>query len=216
MIMNLTSKIKTNIFDGGHEKGASREVYHCEQFFEEDETPLDAKVKLATVHLEGKALQWHQIFMKARLARELPNSEEYVRALSDRFGVYFPENYTEEMETEELKEDQEEVCEENKIEEENVINYHVSMNAMTDIHDFRTMRVSGTSQGDIKWNFNQLKMEFTMKGQKVSLRGMQPASIKLEEEEQGSLYGLTYPSEDTCSKEGIELLLEEFAVLFEH
>ncbi|KAG8384061.1 hypothetical protein BUALT_Bualt04G0078800 [Buddleja alternifolia] len=51
------------------------------------ETPSDAKVKLATVHLEGKALQWHQIFMKGRLTRELPNWEEYVRALSDRFGV---------------------------------------------------------------------------------------------------------------------------------
>ncbi|KAG8369325.1 hypothetical protein BUALT_Bualt15G0139500 [Buddleja alternifolia] len=62
-------------------------VYRCEQFFEVDETPSDAKVKLAAVHLEGKALQWHQIFMKSRLTRELPSWREYVKALSDRFGV---------------------------------------------------------------------------------------------------------------------------------
>ncbi|KAG8375887.1 hypothetical protein BUALT_Bualt09G0005900 [Buddleja alternifolia] len=62
-------------------------VYRCEQFFEVDETPSDAKVRLAAVDLEGKALQWHQIFMKARLTREIPNWEEYVKALSDRFGV---------------------------------------------------------------------------------------------------------------------------------
>ncbi|KAG8384286.1 hypothetical protein BUALT_Bualt04G0102600 [Buddleja alternifolia] len=58
----------------------------CEQFFEVDDTPPTAKVKLDAIHLEGKALQWHQMFMKGRLTRQVPNWEEYIRALSDRFG----------------------------------------------------------------------------------------------------------------------------------
>ncbi|KAG8390797.1 hypothetical protein BUALT_Bualt01G0120900 [Buddleja alternifolia] len=62
-------------------------LYKCEQFFEVDETPSTAKVKLASVHLEGKALQWHQMYMKGRLTREIPNWEEYVRVLNDRFGA---------------------------------------------------------------------------------------------------------------------------------
>ncbi|KAG8368753.1 hypothetical protein BUALT_Bualt15G0078700 [Buddleja alternifolia] len=50
-----------------------------------DETPPLAKVKLASVNLEGKVLQWHQMYMKSRLTREIPNWEEYIRALNDRF-----------------------------------------------------------------------------------------------------------------------------------
>ncbi|KAG8386982.1 hypothetical protein BUALT_Bualt03G0205200 [Buddleja alternifolia] len=67
-------------------------IYRCEQFFEVDDTPPDAKVKIAAVHLEGKALQWHQIFMKNRLTREVPQWGEYVRALNDRFGTLLYEN----------------------------------------------------------------------------------------------------------------------------
>ncbi|KAG8391132.1 hypothetical protein BUALT_Bualt01G0156100 [Buddleja alternifolia] len=62
-------------------------LYKCEQFFEVDETPSATKVKLASVHLEGKALPWHQMYMKERLTREIPNWEEYVKALNDHFGA---------------------------------------------------------------------------------------------------------------------------------
>ncbi|KAI3457160.1 hypothetical protein Pfo_013823 [Paulownia fortunei] len=48
-------------------------------------TPSKAKVKLVVVHLEERALQWHQMYIKSRLTREMPNWEEYVRALNDRF-----------------------------------------------------------------------------------------------------------------------------------
>ncbi|KAG8382858.1 hypothetical protein BUALT_Bualt05G0123000 [Buddleja alternifolia] len=57
-----------------------------------DETPSDAKVRFAAVHMEGKALYWHQAFMKSRLTREIPNLKEYVRALSDRFEVMLYED----------------------------------------------------------------------------------------------------------------------------
>lgn len=33
--------------------------------------------------------------------------------------------------------------------------------------------------GDIMWNFRKLKMEFTITGQKISLRGIQPPTTKL-------------------------------------
>ncbi|KAL0427507.1 UNVERIFIED_CONTAM: Transposon Ty3-G Gag-Pol polyprotein [Sesamum latifolium] len=67
-------------------------IYKCEQFFDIDETPFDAKVKLTAVHMEGKALQWHQVYMKSRLTREMPHWEEYVPALNDRFGTFLFED----------------------------------------------------------------------------------------------------------------------------
>ncbi|KAG8374820.1 hypothetical protein BUALT_Bualt10G0035300 [Buddleja alternifolia] len=205
-------------------------VYRCEQFFEVDDTPPDAKVKLAALHLEGKALQWHQIFMKSRLTREIPNWEEYIRATSDRFGVLLyddpmaelvnlkpTENYSNEVEIGTREEEVEDSKEEEPSSEDTTPKYQVSMNAMTGVHDFTTMRVSGTSQrkftwrmqgvqfitnvmvlplvgcdvalgiqwlvtlGDIKWNFDQLRMEFVMKGQKLSMMCVSMFSKIVEE-----------------------------------
>lgn len=62
-------------------------IYCCDQFFEVDETPPQSKVKIAAVHLDGRALQWHQAYMKGRITRDVPMWEEYVRALSARFGT---------------------------------------------------------------------------------------------------------------------------------
>ncbi|KAG8387123.1 hypothetical protein BUALT_Bualt03G0220500 [Buddleja alternifolia] len=88
---NLGYQIPTKVarvefprFNGDYLRGW---LYKCEQFFEVDETPPTAKVKMASVHLEGKIIQWHQMYMKGRLTREIPNSEEYIRALNDRFGA---------------------------------------------------------------------------------------------------------------------------------
>lgn len=63
-------------------------IYRCDQFFEVDETPPHAKVKIAAVHLDGRAIQWHQAYMKGRITRDVPMWEEYVRALSQRFGAH--------------------------------------------------------------------------------------------------------------------------------
>ena len=51
-----------------------------------NETPSEAKVKVAAMHLEGKALQWHQVYMKTRISRDPPAWEEYVKALGAKFG----------------------------------------------------------------------------------------------------------------------------------
>lgn len=61
-------------------------IYRCDKFFEVDETPPHAKVKIAFVHLDGRPLQWHQAYMKGRITRDVPMWEEYVRALSARFS----------------------------------------------------------------------------------------------------------------------------------
>ena len=47
---------------------------------------MNAKVKLAAIHMEGKALQWHQSFMKNRNQIEEPPWDDYVEALKGRFG----------------------------------------------------------------------------------------------------------------------------------
>lgn len=39
-------------------------LYRCNQFFQIDEIPDDQKVRLAAIHLEGKALLWHQTYMQ--------------------------------------------------------------------------------------------------------------------------------------------------------
>ncbi|KAG8362966.1 hypothetical protein BUALT_BualtUnG0018600 [Buddleja alternifolia] len=83
------SKVEFPRFNGEDLRGW---IFKCEQFFEVDETLFDAKVRLAAVHLEGKALQWHQVYMKSRLTREIPSWEVYVRALYDRFGALLYED----------------------------------------------------------------------------------------------------------------------------
>ena len=43
-------------------------------------------MKVAALHLEGRAIQWHQGFVKIKGAKAYTDWEEYVRALGARFG----------------------------------------------------------------------------------------------------------------------------------
>nr|CAD1833858.1 unnamed protein product [Ananas comosus var. bracteatus] len=88
------TKLEFPRFNGEELKGW---LYRCEQFFEIDGTPEDSKVKIAAIHLEGRALQWHQVFMKARLTRSRPTWEEYVMALNTRFGSELYDDPTSEL-----------------------------------------------------------------------------------------------------------------------
>lgn len=60
----------------------------CEQFFVLDNTAPELKVRLASLHLEGKALQWHHTYMSSRYDQYPPWSE-YIMAISTRFGKLF-------------------------------------------------------------------------------------------------------------------------------
>ncbi|KAK8931221.1 hypothetical protein KSP39_PZI016563 [Platanthera zijinensis] len=61
-------------------------IYCCDRYFDVEETPDNLKVRLASIHLDGKALQWHQVYVKNRLTCQPPAWEEYLQALRARFG----------------------------------------------------------------------------------------------------------------------------------
>ncbi|PKI48777.1 hypothetical protein CRG98_030819 [Punica granatum] len=62
-------------------------LYRCEQFFEVDMTPDDVKMKLVSIHVEGRALQWHQAYVRSLgVERKMVNWNEYVIAVVSRFG----------------------------------------------------------------------------------------------------------------------------------
>nr|KYP37825.1 hypothetical protein KK1_040968 [Cajanus cajan] len=66
--------------------GIKQWLIQCETFFSVDNTPEDYKVRLAVVHFEGKALQWHSAYVKTVGLENLPSWLEYTRILLDRFG----------------------------------------------------------------------------------------------------------------------------------
>nr|KYP45442.1 hypothetical protein KK1_033012 [Cajanus cajan] len=61
-------------------------IYQCEMYFAIDLTPEEFKVRLAVVHFEGKAMQWHHAFAKSQKNDNWPNWTEYVKLLRIRFG----------------------------------------------------------------------------------------------------------------------------------
>ena len=61
-------------------------LFRCQQFFKVDQTPVDMKVKLATINLEGRALQWHQNWTKFKKSDEVVTWESYVQKLEGHFG----------------------------------------------------------------------------------------------------------------------------------
>ncbi|KAL1220369.1 hypothetical protein V5N11_005994 [Cardamine amara subsp. amara] len=63
-------------------------IFKCEQFFTLDGTPDESKVRLATIYMSGKALQWHQNYIAERFG-VYPTWTEYVVAISVRFGGLF-------------------------------------------------------------------------------------------------------------------------------
>ena len=61
---------------------------HAEYFFEVDRTAPEFKVRMVASHLEGKAIQWHQGYVKTRGPSAYEDWPEYVLALSARFGQH--------------------------------------------------------------------------------------------------------------------------------
>ena len=61
-------------------------MFKCQQFFEVDNTPQEAQVRLASINLSGRALQWHQNWIKYKWGNQVVTWDAYVKALEDRFG----------------------------------------------------------------------------------------------------------------------------------
>lgn len=79
------TKIDFPRFDGNDLKSW---LYKCVQFFELDGVVDPDKVKLAAIHLEGKALLWHQTYIK-RMGQILPLWDQYVKDITARFGELY-------------------------------------------------------------------------------------------------------------------------------
>ena len=69
-------------------------IYRCEQFFSIDSTPPELKVRFASLHMTGKALQWHHAYIANRY-NVFPLWPEYVAAASERFSELFDDPLSE-------------------------------------------------------------------------------------------------------------------------
>lgn len=63
-------------------------IYRCNHYFKVDVVPDELKVDLATIHLDGDALLWHQSYMKMKDVQGATVSwEEYSIFVNSRFGL---------------------------------------------------------------------------------------------------------------------------------
>lgn len=63
-------------------------LYKCNQFFQLDDIEDAQRVRLAAIHLEGKALLWHQKLMK-KCQNILPRWAKYTEEINMRFGELY-------------------------------------------------------------------------------------------------------------------------------
>lgn len=64
-------------------------LYRIEQYFLEDDTPLNRRVRLVVMNLDDEALAWHQAYLKCRNEPVLPSWDEYITELIKAFGGDF-------------------------------------------------------------------------------------------------------------------------------
>ncbi|CAJ2661631.1 unnamed protein product [Trifolium pratense] len=76
------SKVEFPRFDG---KNVRDWLYKCDQFFLLDETPATSMVRLASIHLDGLALQWHLNYMRQKFDI-YPSWQQYITDVTARFG----------------------------------------------------------------------------------------------------------------------------------
>jgi hypothetical protein len=76
------SKVDFPRFDG---KNVRDWLYKCDQFFSLDETPATSMVRLASIHLDGLALQWHLNYMRQKFD-VYPSWQQYIADVTARFG----------------------------------------------------------------------------------------------------------------------------------
>ena len=69
--------------------GTNLRAWLCkvEQFFSLDEIDYSQRVKVASIHFDDIAIEWHLAYIKSSIHLPLPSWEEYVYALMDRFGA---------------------------------------------------------------------------------------------------------------------------------
>ncbi|KAH0702736.1 hypothetical protein KY290_018049 [Solanum tuberosum] len=65
-------------------------LFRIDQFFHRENIPMEEKISIAALQLEGEAVRWHLSFMKYRQYIQPPTWNEYVVALVERFGADSP------------------------------------------------------------------------------------------------------------------------------
>ncbi|XP_056860229.1 uncharacterized protein LOC130508648 [Raphanus sativus] len=85
VLSSRLTKVGFTMFDGTELK---EWIYRCEQFFSIDNTSPELKVRLAALHLTGKALQWHHGYITNRY-NIYPLWPDYISAISSRFGELY-------------------------------------------------------------------------------------------------------------------------------
>lgn len=60
-----------------------------DQYFSLDEVLPEERVTVTSLRMDDIALQWHKAYMRSRSHLPLPSWEEYMFALSDRFGAEY-------------------------------------------------------------------------------------------------------------------------------
>ena len=84
----LTSRLSKIIFPAFDGTELRDWLSKCEQFFDIDGTPPELKVRLAAMHLTGKATKWHHNYMSTRYGL-FPSWTEYIVEISARFSKLF-------------------------------------------------------------------------------------------------------------------------------
>ncbi|KAI4338978.1 hypothetical protein MLD38_023974 [Melastoma candidum] len=76
-------KIDFPSFDGHN---VQEWIFKCERYFELDETPADMRVSVASIHLNGPAIEWHYAFIRNRELKGPISWAEYSGGMLLRFG----------------------------------------------------------------------------------------------------------------------------------
>ncbi|XP_075090372.1 uncharacterized protein LOC142171540 [Nicotiana tabacum] len=74
------------VFPPFNEENMKTWMYRIEQYFSEDETPLNQRVRLVAMNLDDEALAWHQSYLKCR---NLLVCDEYIAELIETFSGDF-------------------------------------------------------------------------------------------------------------------------------
>lgn len=77
------TKLEFPVFNGDN---LTEWLYKAEKFFEIDTTTEAIKVKLATMHFEGKTLHWFKLFLSTKEKGRMVLWDELVEVLIVRFG----------------------------------------------------------------------------------------------------------------------------------
>ncbi|KAL4295662.1 hypothetical protein GQ457_12G011410 [Hibiscus cannabinus] len=80
---NFAYKLLCPRFDGDDFRGW---ISKLEQYFEAENVPENAKVRVVMLHLENKALQWHQFLAKTQRYLNGMAWEDYLKLLRERFA----------------------------------------------------------------------------------------------------------------------------------